>query len=45
MKRKYESPDLEIAKFNLTADVLSVSQSESITSSGFIEDPEEDMEL
>lgn len=45
MKRKYESPELEIVKLSLSADVLGISQAESITSSGFIEDPESDMEL
>lgn len=46
MKRKYESPELEIVKLSLSADVLGISEAESITSSGFIEEPDDpEMEL
>ncbi len=44
MQRKYESPELEIVKFTLSADVLTVSEGEKTTSSGVIHDPDEDME-
>lgn len=44
MKRKYESPDIEIVKLSLSADVLTVSEGEITTSSGVIHDPDEDME-
>ncbi len=44
MQRKYESPELEIVKFTLSADVLGISQGEHSTSSGVIHDPDEDME-
>ena len=44
MQRKYESPELEIVKFTLSADVLTVSEGEITTSSGVIHDPDEDME-
>lgn len=43
MNKKYISPDLEIVKFTLTADVLGISQGEIITSSGVIEEPDDDM--
>ena len=44
MKRKYESPEVEIVKFSLSADVLTVSEGEITTSSGVIHDPDDDME-
>lgn len=44
MQRNYESPELEIVKFTLSADVLSISDGEITTSSGVIHDPEDDME-
>lgn len=44
MKRKYESPELEIVKLSLSADVLTVSEAESITTSGVIIEPSTDME-
>ncbi len=44
MKNKYVSPELEIVKFRLSADVLTVSEGESGTSSGYIIPPEDDME-
>lgn len=43
MQRKYESPELEIIKFTLSADVLGISQGEHSTSSGVIHDPDDDM--
>ena len=42
MQKKYESPDLEIVKFTLSADVLTVSEGEHSTSSGVIHDPDDD---
>lgn len=42
MKRKYESPEVEIVKFTLSADVLGISEGEITTSSGVIHDPEDD---
>ena len=44
MKRKYESPEFEIVKFTLSADVLTVSEGEHSTSSGYIIPPDVDME-
>ena len=43
MRRKYESPELEIVKLSLSADVLGVSDPEITTSSGVIHDPDDDM--
>lgn len=45
MQRKYESPELEIVKYTLTADVLSVSEGEIGKSSGVIEEPDPADEL
>lgn len=45
MKKAYESPEFEIVKLSLSADVLGVSEGEIGTSSGFIEEPDPDMEL
>lgn len=42
MKRKYDSPELEIVKFTLSADVLTVSEGEITTSSGVIHEPGDD---
>ena len=44
MQRKYKSPDLEFVKFSLSADVLTISEGEQSTSSGYIIPPDEDME-
>lgn len=44
MQRKYESPELEIVKFTLSADVLTISEGEHSTSSGYIIPPDPDME-
>lgn len=44
MKSKYESPEVEIVKFTLSADVLTISQGEHSTSSGYIIPPDPDME-
>ena len=41
MKRKYESPELEIVKFTLSADVLGISEGEITTSSGVIHEPDD----
>lgn len=43
MKRKYESPEVEMIKFTLSADVLTISQGEHSTSSGYIIPPDEEM--
>jgi len=45
MNKQYESPELEIVKFTLTADVLTVSEGEIGKSSGVIEEPDPDDEL
>ena len=42
MKRKYESPELEIVKFTLSADVLTVSEGEQGSSGGGFIPPDED---
>ena len=42
MKKHYESPELEIKKFALSTDVLTVSKGEDTASSGFYIDPDED---
>ena len=42
MKKHYESPELEIKHFILSADVLTVSKGEDVASSGFYVDPDED---
>lgn len=44
MKKKYESPDLEIAKIIMTADVLTISKGENTASSGFYIDPDSMLE-
>ncbi len=43
MKKGYESPELEITKFNLSMDVLGISQDESGSSGGFINDPDDEL--
>ena len=43
MNKKYESPEIEIVTFIMTADVLTVSEGEIGTSSGVIENPDDDM--
>lgn len=45
MKKAYESPEFEIVKLSLSADVLGVSEGEVGTSSGFIEKPEDDPDM
>ena len=45
MNKKYESPELEIMKLTLTADVLTVSEGEIGKSSGVIEEPDPEDEL
>lgn len=45
MNKKYESPELEIMKLTLTADVLTVSEGEIGKSSGVIEEPDPADEL
>lgn len=42
MKKLYESPEIEIVSFRLQ-DVLSVSKDENTASSGYIEEPDDDM--
>ena len=42
MKSKYESPEVEIVKFTLSADVLTVSEGEHSTSSGYIIPPDDE---
>lgn len=45
MKNYYNSPEFEIIKLTLTADVLTVSEPEKPTDPiGVIHDPEDDME-
>lgn len=43
MKKHYESPELEIKKFTLSADVLTISKGEDVASSGFYIDPEDEL--
>lgn len=42
MRKEYESPDVEIVQYRLV-DVLTVSEDEFSTSSGFIEEPDPDL--
>lgn len=44
MKKAYESPELEITKFNLTMDVLGISKDETGSGGGFINDPDDMLE-
>ena len=41
MQKKYESPEVEMIKFTLSADVLTVSEGEHSTSSGYIVPPDD----
>ena len=45
MKKKYISPELEIVKLSLSADVLTPSQGEQGSSSGGYVPPDEDGEF
>lgn len=40
MNKVYESPELEIVRYRLTADILTVSECEQGKSSGVIEEPD-----
>lgn len=44
MIKIYESPDLEVVKFTISTSILSISEGEDGKSSGFIENPDGDME-
>lgn len=45
MNKKYESPEFSIEKITFSADILTISEGEIGKTSGFIEDPGEDMEI
>lgn len=45
MIKKYKSPELEIIKFTLSADVLTISEGENYKTSGVIIEPPDDEEL
>lgn len=45
MRKEYESPEFEIERITFSADLLTVSEGEIGKSSGFIEDPDPDMEV
>lgn len=44
MKRLYKSPEFEIVKLTLSENILNISEGESGSSGGYIEQPEESME-
>lgn len=45
MKNYYESPEFEIKRVVLSNDVLTISEGEIVASTGFIEEPDDDMEF
>lgn len=43
MRKEYESPEFEIERITFSADLLTVSVGEIGKSSGFIEEPDDEM--